>query len=128
VYRGRERVRENELSVTFNQSGARYVWVFGRVSTHPPRTPLRLSDLPNQSPGVLKFYESDVPQLESTTPDGPETNTLVVFDDLVVARDLQGAVSEYFLRGRKKTLRAPVSVSHTTAHRNSPVVSVGTPF
>jgi hypothetical protein len=42
--------------------------------------------------------------MESITPDDPEINTLVVFDDLVMARELQDSISEYFLRGRKKNI------------------------
>jgi hypothetical protein len=53
---------------------------------------------------VLSFHENIVPPMESITPDDPEINTLVIFDDLVMARNLQNDISEYFLRGRKKNI------------------------
>lgn len=50
----------------------------------------------------LVFYESEVPDLDIIKQEDKDLNTLIVFDDLVMSRELQPRISEWFLRGRKK--------------------------
>lgn len=52
--------------------------------------------LPDES---IVFYEGEIPPIESFD---DNIQRLIVFDDLVLSKDLQPGIGEYFIRGRKK--------------------------
>jgi len=49
--------------------------------------------------GGIKFFENTIPQLDDFKKEPAQR--LIVFDDLVISKNLQNTIADYYIRGRK---------------------------
>lgn len=51
--------------------------------------------------GMVRFYESQIPDLDEFKDDCKDKNRIICFDDLILSKTLQARIGEYYIRSRK---------------------------